>query len=310
MSGSVEGVIVEDLTVHYDDIVAVDAASFAAPAGAVTVVLGPNGAGKTSTIEVCEGFRRRSSGRVSVLGHDPATDHRALTRRMGVMLQDGGVYPSARVGETVAHFCALHARGVDPVALVQQVGLAHRERSTWRRLSGGERQRLSLALALAARPDVAFLDEPTSGVDVDGRAVIRGIVRSLADAGAAVVLATHELDEAEHVADNVVVFSAGRVVATGTLAELRAGRARVTFRSRPGLDTSALAAALGKAVNRRDTAGPGDSVWYEVPSTDEASLVASIGGWLAERGEPLLEMRAGEESLAELYRRVTGGGTT
>jgi len=310
VSGSVEGVVVEDLTVRYGDIVAVDAASFAAPAGAVTVVLGPNGAGKTSTIEVCEGFRRRSSGRVSVLGHDPATEHRALTRRMGVMLQDGGVYPSARVGETVAHFCALHARGVDPVALVQQVGLAHRERSTWRRLSGGERQRLSLALALAARPDVAFLDEPTAGVDVDGRAVIRGIVRSLADAGAAVVLATHELDEAEHVADNVVVFSAGRVVATGTLAELRAGRARVAFRSRPGLDTSTLAAALGKAVSRRDTAGPGDSVWYEVPSTDEASLVASIGGWLAERGEPLLEMRAGEESLAELYRRVTGGGTT
>lgn len=302
------GVVVENLTVRYGDLTAVNGATFRAPAGAVTVVLGPNGAGKTSTIEVCEGFRVRSSGSVSVLGLDPASEHRALTRRMGVMLQEGGVYPSARVGETVAHYCALHDRGADPAAIIEMVGLAHRARSTWRRLSGGERQRLSLGLALAARPDVAFLDEPTSGVDIDGRVAVRHIVRSLAESGTTVVLATHELDEAEQMADDVVVFAEGRVVAGGPLESLRAGHRRVSFRSRSGLDTIQLSAEIGadvriaSEIERRD-----DSCWYEVPSSDDAQLVGAIGGWLTANDAPLLEMRAGQESLAELYRRVTSG---
>ena len=309
MAESGDGVVVENLTVVYGDVVAVDGASFSAPAGAVTVVLGPNGAGKTSTIEVCEGFRVRSSGTVSVLGLDPATRHRELTRRMGVMLQDGGVYPSARVAETVSHYCTLHGRGADPTAIIEMVGLTHRARGAWRRLSGGERQRMSLALALAARPDVAFLDEPTSGVDIDGRVAVRRIVRSLADGGATVVLATHELDEAEQMADNVVVFAAGRVVATGPLESLRAGHQRVSFRTRAGLDADGLGRAIGATVRAREaTVGADGTCWYDVPSADEARLVAAVGGWLAEHGLPLIEMRAGQESLAELYRRVTAGG--
>lgn len=308
MPGSDDGVVVENLTVAYGDLTAVDGATFSAPGGRVTVVLGPNGAGKTSTIEVCEGFRARSGGRVSVLGLDPATQHRELTGRMGVMLQDGGVYPSARVAETVAHYCTLHDRGADPARIVEMVGLSHRARSTWRRLSGGERQRLGLALALAARPDVAFLDEPTSGVDIDGRAAVRQIVRSLADSGTTVVLATHELDEAERIADNVVVFAAGRVVASGPLESLRAGHQRISFRSRIGLDTDGLGASVGAEIRIRDGAsGADEGCWYDVPSSDDARLVAMIGGWLAEHGEPLLEMRSGRESLTEIYRRVTSG---
>lgn len=313
MGRSDGGVVVENLTVTYGNFTAVNSASFRAPAGAVTVVLGPNGAGKTSTIEVCEGFRARSTGRVSVLGLDPASEHRALTRRMGVMLQDGGVYPSARVAETVAHYCALHDRGADASAIIELVGLGHRTRSTWRRLSGGERQRLSLGLALAARPEVAFLDEPTSGVDIDGRVAVRGIVRSLAESGATVVLATHELDEAEQVADNVVVFAAGRVAASGPLESLRAGHQRVSFRSRAGLDTIGLGAAIGADVQvRRGSEEDGDAAvdgtcWYDLPSADDARLVAAIGTWLTKNDAPLHEMRTGKESLAELYRRVTSG---
>jgi ABC-2 type transport system ATP-binding protein len=168
-------------------------------------VLGPNGAGKTSTIEVCEGYRTASAGSARVLGLDPATQQRLLSERMGVMLQEGGVYPSARVLDTVRHYCALYGKGADAVALVDQVGLTDGA-SHLAALSGGEKQRLSLALAMAARPEVAFLDEPTSGVDVNGRDTIRGIVRDLAAGGCAVVLATHELDEAERLADRVVIF--------------------------------------------------------------------------------------------------------
>ena len=166
---------VTGLSVRYGELVAVNDVSFSAEAGQVTAVLGPNGAGKTSTIEVCEGYRNASAGTARVLGLDPATQQRLLSERMGVMLQQGGVYPSARVLATVRHYCALYGKGADARELVEQVGLTARSNSTWRRLSGGEQQRLSLALAMAARPEVAFLDEPTSGVDVNGRDTIRGI---------------------------------------------------------------------------------------------------------------------------------------
>lgn len=294
------GVLVENLVVRYGDLTAVDHASFTAPVGEVTVILGPNGAGKTSTVEVCEGFRMAHSGHVAVLGLDPVSGHHELTRRMGVMLQGGGVYPGARVRDVVAHFCALHDRGMDPDVLVERVGLAHRAASTWRRLSGGEQQRVSLALALAARPDVAFLDEPTSGVDIDGRDTIRGIVRQLADDGCTVVLASHELAEAEKVADNVVVFRSGRVLAHGSLGTLLQQRATVRFVSVDGIDTGALSARLGHGVNPR-----GDGR-YEIECGGTPHLLASLTAWLAENSLPLTGLDTGNESLEDAYRRITG----
>lgn len=208
------------LTIRYADLVAVDSVSFAASHGEVTALLGRNGAGKTSTLEACEGLRRATSGSVRVLGADAARLSAAVRARMGVMLQDGGIAPGARVRHLVRHYCVLYGRGADADEILQQVALRERAASPWRRLSGGERQRFSLALALAAVPDVVFLDEPTAGVDLDGREAIRGIIASLAARGCCVMLATHDLDEAERVADRAVVLHAGRVVLDDTVASI------------------------------------------------------------------------------------------
>jgi ABC-2 type transport system ATP-binding protein len=298
----VSAVEVQGLTVRYGDLLAVDDVSFTAEAGAVTTVLGPNGAGKTSTIEVCEGYRRAASGTVRVLGLEPARHQTQLGQRVGVMLQEGGVYPSARVLDTVRHYCRLYDRGAEPTALVEQVGLAARASANWRRLSGGERQRLSLALALAARPEVAFLDEPTSGVDLHGRQAIRETVRSLAEGGCAVVLATHELDEAERLADRVIIFDGGQVVADGTLAELRRGHDEIRFRSAPNLDLQALAASIGIVASQVGT----DE--YVIDAPPAPRLMAQLTAWLAEHGHPITDMRAGAQRLEDVFRRLTSQG--
>ena len=218
------GLSVSQLVINYGNITAVDHISFTAQPGRVTVILGPNGAGKTSTIEACEGFLAPTAGSVQVLGLNPYLQRKQLNRQMGIMLQEGGIYPSARVGELVRQYCALYGNGVDADALISRVGLQSVASTTYRRLSGGEKQRLSLALALAARPRVVFLDEPTSGIDVNGRDLVRLIIRELRDAGCCVFVATHELDEAERIADDVLIFHRGNIVASGTLNELRSGR--------------------------------------------------------------------------------------
>lgn len=211
---------VKNLTIRYGDITAVNSVSFTARHGEVTAVLGRNGAGKTSTLESCEGLQRPDSGVIRVLGTDIHTASNALRARIGVMLQDGGIAPNARVASLVRHYCTLHQRGMSADDIINQVGLADRSSSSWRRLSGGERQRFSLALALAANPEIAFLDEPTAGIDLDGREMIRGIIADLVQRGCSVVLATHDLDEAQRVAHRVVVLHRGAVVLNDTVAAL------------------------------------------------------------------------------------------
>ncbi len=292
-------VVVENLSVSYGSLVAVDNVSFEAPSGGVTVILGPNGAGKTSTIEVCEGFRTAKSGSVRVLGLDPVSDHRALTERMGVMLQGGGVYPSARVRDVVSHFCALHNKGVNATQLIERVGLSNRSTGTWRKLSGGEQQRLSLALALAADPDVIFLDEPTSGVDIDGRDVIAEIIRDLAARGTTVVLASHDMAEAEKVATHAVLFNSGRVIASGEIKTLLTSRKHLRFTSSVGLVPAELAVSINSPV-----VTIGDGV-YEVASEPTPQLMTRISQWLTDNDHPLLGVDMGTESLEDTYRRLT-----
>lgn len=294
-------VVVENLTVRYGDITAVHDVSFVAPTAGVTVILGPNGAGKTSTIEVCEGFRVPTSGSVSVLGLNPGREHHLLTHRMGVMLQGGGVYPSARVKDVVAHFCALYGKKVNATDLIEQVGLTSRAKSTWRRLSGGEQQRLSLALALAAQPEILFLDEPTSGVDIDGRDTIRTIIHEAAQQGTTVVLASHDMAEAQRVATHVVLFQHGKVIANAPLAEITQSRKRLRFTSTDTLDTLALSQAIGSLVSHQ-----GGGV-YEITAESSARLVGRITQWLSDQQLPLLGIDLGEETLEDSYRRLTGG---
>ena len=292
---------VTELVVRYGDLMAVDGVSFTAEAGQVTAVLGPNGAGKTSTIETLEGYRKATSGQLRVLDLDPVHDHLHLRELIGVMLQSGGVYPTMGPAEALRLFAAYYPDPEDPGALLDRLGLLDVARTPWRRLSGGEQQRLSLALALVGRPRVAFLDEPTAGVDPTGRLVIREVIRELRDRGAAVLLTTHELDEAERLADHVVIVDRGKVAAAGSPAELRSRTAgtEIRFSARSGIDTTSLAALLGVPVSE-----PTPSE-YVVATPPAPAAIATIAGWLAERDVPLADLRASRETLEDVFLRLT-----
>jgi ABC-2 type transport system ATP-binding protein len=297
--------VVENLTIRYGDFVAVDDVSFQAEFGEVTAILGPNGAGKTSTIETCEGYRTPTSGSVQVLEKNPFTQRTSLHSEVGVMLQEGGVYPSARVYETIAQYCALYNRGVDPATLLAAVDLESKASSTWRRLSGGEKQRMLLALALAARPRVAFLDEPTSGVDINGRDAIRRIINDLAANGTAVILATHELDEAERLAQRVVLFDHGKIVANAPLATLRSARHELRFSSSPTLNVQDLSAHIGLVVTLEQ-----DQYVLRFDSVDtsfSSELVQRVTAWLTANNLPLNNLSIGAQRLEDIFRNLTGG---
>jgi ABC-2 type transport system ATP-binding protein len=296
---------VEQLTMRYGDVVAVDQLSFTAEAGEVTCVLGRNGAGKTSTIEALEGVRRPESGRLSVIGLDPRSDHRSLVHRVGVMLQDVGIHPAARAGELVHHAAALYPNPLAPAGLLDRVGLSGLERRTFRQLSGGEQRRLALALALVGRPQVVFLDEPTAGVDPAGRQLIRRIVAELRTDGVTVLLSTHDLAEAERVADRIVIIDHGRLVADGSLASLTAvddDHPQLRFRTTADIDVAALAAHLrdlpvAEIAPHR----------YQVDGAPTPALIAAITGWLAERDVALADLdTGGRRSLEDVFLELTG----
>ena len=293
---------VSDLVVRYGDLTAVDGVSFSAEAGTVLALLGPNGAGKTTTVETLEGYRRPSAGIVRVLGLDPVRDRRQVTPRIGVMLQRGGVYPSMNARDAMRLFASYYPSPADGRELLEQVGLTGRPATTpWRRLSGGEQQRLSLALALVGRPSVAFLDEPTAGMDPSARHTLWGVVRSLRDSGVCVVLTTHYLEEAERLADAVVIVDRGRVVAAGSPAELTAAGAggEIRFGAPAGLDSAALSGALGGPVVEER---PGE---YVASVAATPANVAALTAWLAARDLPLADLRAGRQSLEDVFLRLT-----
>ncbi|CAN5650086.1 ABC transporter ATP-binding protein [soil metagenome] len=292
---------VSDLVVRYGELAAVDGLSFTVGAGEVLALLGPNGAGKTTTVETCEGFRRPDGGQVRVLGLDPVRDRRRLSQRVGVMPQAGGVHPGIRPPEALAHYSALYDRPADPVALLERVGLGDRRRSTWRQLSGGEQQRLSLALALVGGPEVAFLDEPTAGIDIGGRRLVHQLIDELRADGVTVVLTTHDLADAEKLADRVVIVDHGRVVAAGTAAELMApaGGEEIRFGAPAGLDVVSLGAAVGGPVTEET---PGE---YRVGVAPSPSAVAALTAWLAEHDLPLADLRAGRQRLEDVFLRLT-----
>jgi ABC-2 type transport system ATP-binding protein len=297
-----EGTAIElrGLTKRYGAHTAVDRLDLDVRTGETLALLGPNGAGKTTTIECCEGYRRPDEGTVRVLGLDPRREGDRLRSRMGLMLQEGGVYPMARPGEVLRLFARFYADPLDPDALLERVGLLDARRTRFRDLSGGQKQRLSLALALVGKPEIVFLDEPTAGLDPAARRLTWEHVRELQADRVTVVLTTHLLDEAEELADRVAIIDRGRLVALGTPDELTHGdRGELEFSARAGLDVAALGAAAGAVV---DEPRPGR---YVVHARNDPRLVARLASWMADHDVLLGELQAGKRSLEDVFLRIT-----
>lgn len=291
---------IRGLTKRYGALTAVDGLDLSVAAGETFALLGPNGAGKTTTIECCEGYRVPDAGSVRVLGLDPRRDARVLRPRVGLMLQEGGIYPMARPSEVLRLFAAFHADPLDPDELLERVDLVDARRTRFRDLSGGQKQRLSLALALVGRPEVVFLDEPTAGLDPAARRRTWEHVRELEAQGVTIVLTTHLLDEAEELADRVAILDHGRLIALGTPAELTHGEGReVGFSAVPGLDLAALSAAVDASV---DEPRPGR---YVIHATNSPRLVARLATWLERQDVELGELQAGKRSLEHVFLRLT-----
>jgi len=293
-------ITIRDLTKRYGETTAVAGLNLEIAVGETLALLGPNGAGKTTTVECCTGYRVPDTGFVRVLGLDPRRDRSRLTPRVGVMLQEGGVYPHAYPDEVLRLFAAFHRHPLDPESLLERVGLTHARRTRFRDLSGGQQQRLNLALALIGRPEVLYLDEPTTGLDVAARRRTWELIGELQDEGVTIVLTTHLLDEAESLADRVAIIDRGRLIAAGSPAELTSHeRPSVRFGARPGLDTASLGAAIGAGVVERS---PGQ---YEVDRENEPALLVALTTWMADREERIEQLRAGRSSLEEVFLRLT-----
>ena len=297
-------VSVSGLVKRYAGTTAVDGLTLTVPRGRVTALLGPNGAGKTTTVECCEGYRCPDAGTVRVLGLDPIRDAAALRPRVGVMLQEGGVAPGARPLEVLRHVARLHAHPLPVPMLVEVLGLGGTGRTTYRRLSGGQRQRLALALAVVGRPEVVFLDEPTAGLDPQARHATWDLVRRLRADGVSIVLTTHFMDEAERLADQVVVIDRGRVVATGTPRELTARGAEgvIGFSGPPGLALAGLELALPEGSRAMETA-PGA---YRVEGLVGPQLLATVTAWCAAHGVMPEDLAVERRTLEDVFLELTG----
>jgi ABC-2 type transport system ATP-binding protein len=306
LSGGSAGpaITVVGLEKRYGDTVAVAGLDFDVERGEVFGLLGPNGAGKTTTVETLEGYRTPDAGVVRVLGLDPVADGAALRGRIGVMLQEGGLYPGLRPRELLGLFAAYYDDPDDPDALLDLVGLRDARRTYVRRLSGGQAQRLSLACALIGRPEVLFLDEPTAGMDPHARATTWQLVRDLRARGTTILLTTHAMDEAEHLCDRVAIVSGGRLAAIGSPAELTAagGDDELRFSVDVDVDVVALAAALGVTPEEVDVDARGE---YVVRTPGTPKLIAELACHLRDRGVLLSALHSGRRSLEAVFLSLT-----
>jgi ABC-2 type transport system ATP-binding protein len=239
-----------------------------------------------------------------VLGLDPARDARELRAKVGVMLQSGGVPTAARAGEYLRVLARFYSRPVDPVLLLDRLGLAGSARTPFKRLSGGQQQRLSLAAAIVGRPELVFLDEPTAGLDPQARHATWDLIAGLRAAGAGVILTTHHMDEAEQLADQVVIMDHGKQVAAGTPAELTGTAGQLRFRAEAGLDTDSLLAALPPAAMVKES--PAGHYVVEVPNQVDPQLVAAVTAWCAERGAAPQSLRIESRTLEDVFLELTG----
>jgi ABC-2 type transport system ATP-binding protein len=301
---SAPAVDIRGLVKQYGSRPAVAGLSLRAERAQVTAILGPNGAGKTTTIETCEGYRRPDAGTVRVLGLDPVADARRLRPRVGVMLQSGGIPTAARAQEYLRVQASFYARPVDPSVLLSGLGLDGCGRTPFRRLSGGQQQRLSLAAAVIGRPELVFLDEPTAGLDPQARHATWELIEGLRAAGTAVILATHYMEEAERLADHIVIVDRGQVVAAGAPRELCGSAGQLRFRAEPGLDVDALLAALPAGSAAKES--PAGHYMIEVDGGVDPRLVAAVTAWCAERGILAQSLRIESRTLEDVFLELTG----
>ncbi|NUS42856.1 MAG: ABC transporter ATP-binding protein [Mycobacteriaceae bacterium] len=285
-------------------VTAVDGLSLTLERGAVLALLGPNGAGKTTTVEMCEGFLAPDAGAIRVLGLDPVADSERLRPRIGVMLQGGGAYPGARAGEMLELVASYSADPLDPRWLLDILGLTDSARTPYRRLSGGQQQRLALACALVGRPELVFLDEPTAGMDAQARLLVWELIDCLRRDGVAVLLTTHLMDEAERLADELVIIDHGRIVAAGTPAEITTTGAegRLQFIAPPKLDMNLLAAALPEGYAPREVS-PGT---YLVEGSIDPQVLATVTAWCAHIGVLATDLRVDQRRLEDVFLELTG----
>ena len=289
---------------RYGQTTAVDGLSLTAGRGEVTAILGPNGAGKTTTIEVCEGYRSADAGTVRVLGLDPARDAARLKPRVGVMLQAGGIPPAVPAGEYLRTLSRFHVKPHDTAWLLDIVGLTADAKTPYKRLSGGQQQRLSLAAAVLGRPELVFLDEPTAGMDPQARHATWDLVTALKADGVGVILTTHFMEEAERLADHVVIIDHGRAVAGGSPATLTGSAGQLRFRAEPDLDIDSLLTALPAGSAAKES--PAGHYMIEVADGVSPRLVAAVTAWCADHGILAQSLRIESRTLEDVFLELTG----
>ncbi len=292
---------VTDLVKTYDGVRAVDGINFQVDDGEVFALLGPNGAGKTTTVEILEGFRDRDSGRVDVLGLDPAdrSSSQVLREGMGVVLQELAVEPFLSVRQVLSRNAGYYPRPRPVDEVLQLVGLAAKADTRVKNLSGGQQRRLDLGLGIIGNPDLVFLDEPTTGFDPSARRGAWDLIRELTGGGTTVVLTTHYMDEAEALADRVAIIDAGRVVAEGTPQSLGGrdvGEARIQFRLPAGRRV------LDLPVPITGTAGD----YVEIRSSHPVKVLAALTTWALREDVDLIGLRVERLTLEDVYLRLTG----
>ncbi len=303
-SGSTPVVRLRGVSKRYGSTAAVSDLDLDVDPAQVFALLGPNGAGKTTTVEMCEGFVSPDAGTIEVLGLDPIADNARLRERIGVMLQGGGGYPAARAGEMLDLVAAYAADPLDPAWLLDTLGLTDAARTTYRRLSGGQQQRLALACAIVGRPELVFLDEPTAGMDAHARLVVWELIDALRRDGVTVVLTTHQLKEAEELADQIVIIDRGSPVASGTPAELMRSGAedQLRFTAPRRLDLALLVAALPEGY-RATEPSPGE---YLVEGKIDPQVLATVTSWCARLDILATDLRVENRSLEDVFLDLTG----
>jgi ABC-2 type transport system ATP-binding protein len=289
---------------RYGSTIAVSDLDLDVNSAEVLALLGPNGAGKTTTVEMCEGFIKPDAGTIEILGLNPITDNARVRERIGVMLQGGGAYPAAQAGEMLNLVAAYSADPLDPQWLMETLGLTEAAKTTYRRLSGGQQQRLALACAVVGRPELVFLDEPTAGMDAHARIVVWELIDALRRDGVTVVLTTHQLAEAEELADRLVIIDHGVAVASGTPAELTRSGAenQLRFKAPRMLDLTLLISALPESYKATEPS-PGE---YLVEGQIDPQVLATVTAWCARLNVLATDMRVEQRSLEDVFLDLTG----